>query len=462
MHRRNPPHSRSARRGVGLVDLLFGIAVLAVAAGGAGGYYFFWHRSRPQPRFELALQAIKDHDAKAVRAAAMRFENEPAYEAHYYYLLGMYRFLTASNDTELRDAAKDFELSIQLNDADTRALAFAARGDAMWYLGDHIEAERMAISALKEDHENTDAMRVLSAVYYSLGAYKQALQNLYAWGLADLEDIRPNRIIARIYADRGTEKGDLDEALLHYEECLKRVAAEMEKTPPKDDKKRLFYRDLQDELHLEVANAHLKMQEVETALAECEKCTFADDSPLLAEFLAVKAECLTRLARLDEAAPVVDQALAVMPSHRTALLLKAQFETDAGRESEALALLLKVVTQYPTDLDAHVRLKDLYARRGDEEKAKEELAKVDNLKALLQEQGDKNIRAGVEVENAQIRYELGEIALRLDQPELADSWFVAALTLDPKHPQARDSLARLRQAAAPPSKTSPTGLLRDE
>ena len=81
---------------------------------------------------------------------------------------------------------------------------------------------------------------------------------------------------------------------------------------------------------------------------------------------------------------------------------------------------------------------------GRDEEARRDLTRADELNKGLAEMSALNRQAEREPHDADVRYRLGRLCVELGKPELAASWYRAALACDPRHAAARLGLKALQ------------------
>jgi tetratricopeptide (TPR) repeat protein len=284
-------------------------------------------------------------------------------------------------------------------------------------------------AALAEHDDNIELHRGLAAAYFDLGAMGPAQHHLERWLQLSPTDPRPHRLMGTIYKDFVR----LPQAVDHYETVLRLIA---------DDPR----------LTQLVPNVPQVRIELATCLADLGKFDKAlevlSTSQPTAEVLSVRAECHFAEGHLDQAQQDVRLALEEAPNYLPALLLSADVALDQEQVQEALDFAERAVTAYPKDSSARQRRGLVYQRLGRTEEAAAELRQMESLRELRLRFTDLHTRAGANPGDADVRYELGQVAHELALDDLALEWFNAALSIDPNHQDARRALAEL---LAPPS-----------
>lgn len=395
----------------------FGVyaAALVLAAGLIAAYTWYHLPSR---RFATAIRLIDSHAEEPLLYASLGFRSlalEP--EAS---ILNAHFALRGGRPTQ---ALHELEAAWDCPRTHWRALVMS--GAAYSNLGRLKEATAAWETALKDD-DQTELHRGLAAAYFDLGAIGATQHHLERWIEQAPGDPRPHRMLAKIYRD--FER--LVEAAEHYEIVLRMVA----QNPALER----FVPDV-PEILVEWASCLAHLGKYDKALEAL------STSEPTAEVLAIRAECYFAEGESDKAAEAVRGALAQAPSFQPALLLQIDLALDQGRTDEALDFAQRAVAAYPTDSLSRQRLGQVYQRLGKSEEAEAELKKMDELKELRLWFTELHERAAEKPYDADVRYELGQVAEQLTWGELAADWYNAALKIDPDHQKAHDALEALYQ-----------------
>ena len=142
---------------------------------------------------------------------------------------------------------------------------------------------------------------------------------------------------------------------------------------------------------------------------------------------------VTRLYHAGQAAAALeraDKALAANPKDAQMRFLKSVILSDTGRTSEAQALLLQLVQDYPELAEPHNNLAALYAASGDYARSRSELEETLRLKPGY----------------APAQENLGDVHLML-----AAQSYAKALRLEPSSTTLPRKLALVRQIVAVPA-----------
>lgn len=383
-----------------LVFLLSTLACLAVGLG-------TWWAMRPTPlrQYRAAVAAFGRQELALVEAAAESLGEEPDFRPHAHLLRGMLRLRTG----RLYEAIEEFGHANQ--HPDTKPLAYALSGEALVKARLLRDALPILSVAIQENPRNVDARRWLAAAYYDIGAIDLALVQLQSVAELAPDDPRPHRLRGLIYRD--FER--YDAAIAAYRQSLAR------KPPPAD----------RDEIRWELAHCQAKQRQYAEAWETVREC------PPTPNILALQAECRDALGDSHAAAALADRALQADPRHLEALRLRARIALTAGKASEALPLLERAVASHPKEYPLRWQLSQTYQLLGRTQEAAAEARTVQELQQLRKKFTELHEQAFRDTTNAELRYQLGVVAGQLDKPLLANSWFAAALALDPQHTAAR-------------------------
>ncbi|HJT31297.1 MAG TPA: tetratricopeptide repeat protein [Pirellulales bacterium] len=390
-------------------------AALVLAAGLIAGYaWHYW----PSRRFAAALRLIDSNAEEPLLYASLGFHGlalEPEQS-----ILNAHFALRGGRPMQ---AIHELEPAWDCPRTHWRALVMS--GAAWSNLGRLKDATVAWETALKDD-DQIELHRALAAAYFDLGAIGATQYHLERWIEQSPGDPRPHRMMAKIYRD--FER--LVEAAEHYEIVLRAVA----QNPALER----FVPDV-PEILVEWASCLAHLGKYDTAL---EALSTSDPT---AEVLAIQAECYFAEGEHDKAAEAVRGALAQAPNYLPALLLQIDLALDQRRTDEALDFAQRAVAAYPTDSLSRQRLGQVYQRLGKADQAEAELEKMDELKELRLWFTELHERAAERPYDADVRYELGQVAEKLTWGELAADWYNAALKIDPDHQKAHEALEVLYQ-----------------
>lgn len=166
----------------------------------------------------------------------------------------------------------------------------------------------------------------------------------------------------------------------------------------------------------------------------------------------MRAECLIGLGESDAAADILDKVLEAEPGHFAALSERAGVHLEQQQASQAVDLLKNAVKLKPADYLANFRLAQALRAAGASEEAEVVAQRAADIKIKRERFSKLHQDATAQPQDAQVRYELGELATELDMPAIASTWYQAALELDPLHQLAKEKLDALQ--VPPPSKVN--------
>ncbi len=373
--------------------------------------------SDPQKYFELGKQGLAENDRSKIERAVHGLKDNPNF-------IAQYTLFEASLSLRDNKPAEALRLALACQDhpdvaVETRVIA----GEAAFQLGGAGNAKLYWEEALSLDPECVAAHQWLGVLYFDLGAMDNAMLHLQAVSQLSPNDPRPDRLMGLI--NRDYERPEI--AISHYRETLRRAP----KQPDYED------------VWLELAECELKQREYDSAKNSLSQCS---DSPRKKRLLA---QCLLNLGSLEEARQLAEQAIATEPNNLDVLRLNAEIALVDGQVQRAADLLLKGVEINPFHHGTRTQLAQVLGRLGQEEQSMIHSARAAELQVLWQRFSDLQIDAINQMTNADIRYEIGTLASQLGMPELARTWFKAALAINPGMKQASQALAQFPESQKP-------------
>jgi tetratricopeptide (TPR) repeat protein len=374
------------------------------------------HRADPEDTYQAALDdffagSIPQLEA---RTAELRAQEGPSLRV---------QLLEGMRDLRIgrwADAARNLKAASA--DREMRPVALGLLGEAHYRQGRLLQAERVLQAALSLDPRQTTARRWLAAAYYDLGANDLALEQLSLISEQDAADPRPFRLRALIYKD--FER--FQEAIDQYGEALNRH--------PEQSVRR--------QIVPELAACQIKLRRYEDALQSLA------DAPETAETLALRATCDYALDRQEPARQAIAAALALDGRHFESLSLSGRMALDAGDLPASARYFEAAINVRPAEYEVRYQLAGVYRRLGRAAEADAQIDEMERLQKLRKEFTELHYQAFRDTQDAELRYRLGELARQLDKPDLAATWFEAALALDPAHPKAAGALEELKSAGA--------------
>lgn len=373
------------------------------------GSLAFQHWSDPQRHFQIGMEGVRNNDREKIEQAVAALEDVPSYRAQHAYLQGSLRMRDDQPEQALRLAMSSQDHPDL--DAEARVLA----GEAAYQLGAAGNAKLLWEDALALDPQCVAAHQWLGVLYFDLGAMDNAILHLKTVSELSPEDPRPDRLMGLINLDY--ERPEV--AIPHYRETLRRA-------PNQPGVETVW---------LELAECQIKQREYASAMESLSHCA---DSPRKKR---LAASCQMNLGSLEEARRLAQEALQAEPDNVDSLQLNAEIALVDGQVERAAELLRTAAKVDPFDHGTRTQLAQVLGRLGREEESRQHAERAEELQKLWQRFSDLQIDAINQAANAEIRYEVGQLADQLGRPRLADSWFKAALAIDPGLTAASEALA---------------------
>jgi tetratricopeptide (TPR) repeat protein len=290
-------------------------------------------------------------------------------------------------------------------------------GATSFALNDVRAAEAYWLETLQALPHDPNAHRSLAMIYYDRGAIDHAVGHLKEVAVAAPDDARPYRLLGLIHKDY--EK--YDEAVQYYRSALERDLTTQTR----------------DQVRRELAECLIKTRQYQAGLEVLEQAASTHAA------LVLKADCLIGLGRSTEAASLLDNVLVRDAKHADALVARAGICLEQQEYDRAVELLRRAVAVKPTDYLANFRLSQALRSQGVPAEAAEVAERAEAIKQKRERFAKLHQDATARPLDAQVRFELGELAAELELPDMARIWYRAALELDPKHSQAREKLDQL-------------------
>ena len=370
----------------------------------------YWISQRPQRHFDLALQDVERQDWAAVRRRAKALETSAGYFPHAQLLWG----IAEIQDDQLLYAIEDLQAAMLHKE--TKPLACAYAGEAWFKLRQYARAEQMLLAAHAEAPNRVDTHRWLAALYYDTGAMGHSLVHLTKTAELAPTDPRPHRLIGLI--DKDFE--NYEPAIVAYQESLRRA-------PQQPDREIVL---------LELAESQVRARQYSDALVTLSQCQESARRQVL------EAECHFAMDGKERAKSVLADVLRQVPNRPDALVLLGGILLDEGDLTGAIRALTRCLAVDPLDYTARYRLGQAYQRQGNLVEATKHAKIAEEMKSLREEFAQLHHQAITKPHDAEIRYQLGVVARKLNRPDLAHNWFQAALALDPAHSAAAAAIQR--------------------
>ena len=367
----------------------------------------------PQQHFENGMAAANQGDAVTAFHEARFLLNTPGFEDHGHLLRGTL-FLETQ---EYAAAASEFQMAT--GNPKTRTAALTRCGEAFYRLHQFVDAEQVLLRALEEDDDNSDARRWLASTYYDLGSMSLALEHLKIIGEKNPEDGRPFRLIGRIEKDF-QHQGD---AIEDYREALRRSLLESEREAVIEELAECLVHQLQYSEALDT------LQEAKPS----------------ASVFSLQASCYAAMGDPEKAISKADDALALAPDLVSAIVTRASIELEVGKAENVIDLLEKASATHPGNFEILFQLVKALRLAGRAAEADAKSERLAELEKLVDEFAKLNATAFSDLGNAELRFQLGQLAQQLDRPELARLWLEAALAIEPDFVNARNLLKELNE-----------------
>lgn len=371
----------------------------------------------PLRYYRIGRQGLEQDNRELIEVALVGLQGSEEYQAHR-------TFLEASLSLRNQKPVEALRLALACKEhPDVEVEARVLAGEATYQLGGAGNAKMYWEEALAKDPDCLAAHQWLGVLYFDLGAMDHAMLHLQAVSKLSPLDPRPDRLMGLI--NRDYERPGI--AIPHYRETLRR-------DPMQPDREAIW---------LELADCEMKQREFETARASLDNC---QDSPRKQRLLA---QCLMNLGELDEARKLAQQALAAEPNDLDVLRLNADIALVDGQVERAVELLEQGVTVNPFHHGTRTQLAQVLGRLERVEEARVHSQRAEELQVQWQRFSDLQIDAINQMANAEIRVEIGDLADKLGMPELAETWFKAALAINPRLPAALQALTDLQARQTP-------------
>lgn len=365
----------------------------------------------PLLHFENGMAAAKSGDAETAFLEANFLLKTPGFEAQGHLLRGTL-FLETQ---EYVAAVRQFHAASE--NPKTRIEALTRCGEAFYRMHRFIDAEQMLLQALEFDADNSDARRWLASTYYDLGSMSLALEHLKIVGEKNPEDGRPFRLRGRIEKDFHHH----GEAIDDYREALRRNLSESERGAATEELAECLVLQLQYSEALE---------------------TLQNAKPS-AQVLALQSACYAAVGDSTEAIRKADEALALNPDLISAILTRASIELEVGRPENVIGLLEEAATSHPGNFEILFQLVKALRLAGRNSEADARSAQLAELEKLVDEFARLNALAFRDFDDANLRFQLGQMAQQMNRPDLARTWLAAALAINPDLVGARNLLNEL-------------------
>ncbi|MDA1229951.1 MAG: hypothetical protein O2856_04185, partial [Planctomycetota bacterium] len=162
-----------------------------------------------------------------------------------------------------------------------------------------------------------------------------------------------------------------------------------------------------------------------------------------AQVLAMQSACYAAMGDSTEAIRKADDALALNPGLVPAILTRASIELEVGRPENVIGLLEEAAASHPGNFEILFQLVKALRLAGRISEADAKSARLAELEKLVDEFARLNALAFRDFDDADLRFQLGQLAQQMNRPDLARTWLAAALAINPDLVGARDLLNEL-------------------
>lgn len=291
-------------------------------------------------------------------------------------------------------------LSANMARNELRRPVLASISEAAYRLGDLPAAHKSALIGVADFPDDAHFHRLLSGVYYDLGAMQHALNELDELSRLAQDDFRPHHLAAVIHSDFD-----------HPEKAVYHARAALERSPPPEVGRDL-YQLLTENL--------VKERRYDECLAVLSGAHLGPQS------LLWRAECLAGLGRSNEALAAITIAESSATSDPRLLKLKARLLRDAGQSELAIPLLERAVEERPHDSELMYQLAQAYQEVGRAADGAAALDRFNRTRELRDRLTNLSQQADRDLTSAAVRADLARVCSELGLHELAETWQTAA------------------------------------
>lgn len=388
--------------------------VMAAVAVGLG---IAWWRSRPERHLRYAERALNEGDIEGAGSWLALPERETSTRDRAYLL----RVRAALMRGDLKSAVRVLD---KINPKGPQAADFAFwKGRTLYEARQPFLAMIWFRRALDRTPGNVDAHRWLAAAAYDIGDRSTVLSALRSVARLDPGDSRVWRTLGMVFK----ENVDYEEARDAFRRCLALAPNE-------------------DEVRIELAEVLLKLGDAAGAESLVRD---PRGHALESRRLEILAESFSLRGMLSEFRKTVEQGLALDPDAPGLLAQRAQLDLRDGHPAEALERLDRAVAADPYRVQTLYQRGVVLRQLGRTEEARRDANRAAELSRAIEEMARLNDQAAQVPDDADVRYRIGEICVRLGRTELAASWYRAALACNPRHAAARLGLLALRPRSQP-------------
>jgi tetratricopeptide (TPR) repeat protein len=283
--------------------------------------------------------------------------------------------------------------------------------------------------------DDPETLRWLAAALYELGDHPSAVAALDRLTQLAPDDARAWRTLGLL----NKENREFEAARLAYARALQL-----------DTRQPL--------VRFELAETLVEMGQHVLAEEELARCRGGVSEP---DRLALQLQCRLQLTGDTEVfRESLAASLAEFPDHPGLIAYRAQVDLIDGRIAAALDGFNRVLAANPCHAQAFYQRGLANHRLGRTDEAVRDLSRARELNAKVALMARLNRESAKRPEDAGVRCQLGEVSAALGKPELAASWYMAALACDPRHPGAVRGLKALgrEDLIRHPARQLPTAL----
>jgi tetratricopeptide (TPR) repeat protein len=386
------------------------VALLALGFPALG--FFFWWRGRPLRHLAEARRLIEAGRTDEASGWLDLPETEPGTRDRALLL----RVRAAVERGRPSEAVKPLE-QIDPNGPLTADIALW-KGRTLFQVRQVSRAVHWLREALTLRPDDPETIRWLAAALYELGDHPSTVAALTRLTQLERHDAKAWRTLALL----NKENRDFEPARIAYEQAL-------------------WLDPNQPLVRFELAETLLELGQHEGAEQQLAACRGGVPEP---DRRALLLHCrLQASGDTERFRDLLDVSLREFPDHPGLLSYRARVDLTEGRIAEALDGFNRVLAANPFHAQAFYQRGLANRRLGKSSEAMRDLARAAELNNLVAEMDRLNREAGKNPDDPEIRSQLGRICVVVGKPELAASWYVAALACDPHHPGAKFGLKAL-------------------
>ncbi|MCI0682079.1 MAG: tetratricopeptide repeat protein [Gemmataceae bacterium] len=365
-------------------------ALLAIVVVLTGAAWWWYAATRPDYLLKRGQDVLRAGDAEAtwqwINALAARGHNDEAA-----LLQGELQF----RSRQFAEALATLNQIVDRGELHVQAVFLSGR--CLLELRAYVEAERafLYLHSLRPDEAQTH--QGLAAAYYDLGALPQAAAACETWARLEPQAGAPHRFRGIIFND-----------LTRHAEAVAAFRAALERDLTAEQRQHAAE---------ELASCHVKLNQFAEGLAALAPVIQGPDAGDAA--LALQAECLRGLGRVDEALSILNRLLDRNLTNVQALRLRALIHLDRDEPQQAAALLETAVRQAPRDRVLRVHLSQAYGVAGNREAAEAQQRKAQEIETTVRALTELTQRLPKDHHNVELHLEMAELYEQLDMNPLA-------------------------------------------